>query len=75
MYLSIATLLDGSQVQDLRGSVFYPLLGSRDKISVQILWKTLTSHPSVYNISVTCVNRDGELKYVSVSDTNEDSYR
>ena len=62
-------------MQDLRGSVFYPLLGSRDNISVQIFWKELASQPSVYNISITCVNRDGELKYVSVSDTNEDSYR
>ena len=56
------------QVENVRGSVFYPLLNSTENISVQIFWRAPVPRPTAYNISLMCVNSaTGMLEYISVS--------
>ena len=54
-------------VQDVRGSVFYPLLNSIDNISVQIYWAEPAPRPSAYDIRIMCVNSNGQLENITVS--------
>ena len=57
-------------MENVRGSVFYPLLGSRENISVQIFWRAPVPRPTAYNISMMCVNNaTGMLEYIAVSIT------